>query len=179
MHPPAIFKHAFDVYNFSTILNFFHRYKSSARIIKNVRTKCIIFGEALRIKVKKFKQNLPENYSKSTNIAITASKFSKNFLGSMPTDPLEHFLFLNQLQIISAEKTEGKNVEITLTLPPPPFEISRYTTADHDCYRSKSGRWFWAPPHFRNASAIAAVDPTGLLYCTAFKRLNSLVLTIK
>ena len=63
-----------------------------ARIIENVQTKRIIFGKALRIRVKKFKQNLPENYSKST----TACKFSKFFWISMPPDPLELFVFLNQ-----------------------------------------------------------------------------------
>ena len=77
-----------------------------ARIIENVRTKCIIFGEALGIrpKVKKCKQNYPEIYSKSTKIAITACKFSKIFRGSMPPTFLGPFLFLNQLQINSAEK---------------------------------------------------------------------------
>ena len=33
------------------------------------------------MRVKKFNQNLPENYSKSTKIAITACKFSKIFPG--------------------------------------------------------------------------------------------------
>ena len=52
---------------------------SWARIIQNVRTKCItrVFGEAHRIRVKKCNQSLRENYSKSTKIAITARKFSK------------------------------------------------------------------------------------------------------
>ena len=72
-----------------------------------MRTKCI-FGEALRIWVKKLKHNLRENYSKSTKIAITACKFSKFFRGGMPPDPLKLFLFLNQLQIISAEKIPWK-----------------------------------------------------------------------
>ena len=62
---------------------------SLARIIENVRTKCLIFGEALRIRVKNFKQNWPENYSKSTKIAITACKF---FRGSMSPDPPRAFL---------------------------------------------------------------------------------------
>ena len=63
-------------------------------------------GEALRIRVKKFKQNLPENYSKSTKMAITACEFSKFFRGRMSPDPpnLELFLFLHQLQVCSAEK---------------------------------------------------------------------------
>ena len=58
--PPAIFKNIFDAYNFSEISNLFDSYKPyalSTHIIKNVRTKCIIFGEALRIKVKQFKHD--------------------------------------------------------------------------------------------------------------------------
>ena len=62
------------------------------------------FGEALRIRVKKFKQTLPENYSESTKIAITACKFSKIFRVARPRTPLELFFFLNQLQICSFEK---------------------------------------------------------------------------
>ena len=59
---PAIFKHVFDEYNFCIISNLFDNNKSYAprRKIKNVRTKCIIFGATLRIKNKKFKQNLPK-----------------------------------------------------------------------------------------------------------------------
>ena len=72
--------------------------------MENVRTKCIIFGEALRIRVKNFKQNLRENYSKSTKLGITACKFSKFFRVACPQTPLELFLFLNQLQISFAEK---------------------------------------------------------------------------
>ena len=62
----AIFKNAFDKTQFFMISNLFDNNKLDARIMENVRTKCIIFGEKLKIKVKKFKQNLPENYSKST-----------------------------------------------------------------------------------------------------------------
>ena len=97
---------------FSIISNLFNSGKpyasSTISIIENVRTKCIIFGEALRIRVIKFKENLRENYTKSTKIAIAACKFSKNFRGSMPPNPLEPFLFFNQLQISSAKKnTKG------------------------------------------------------------------------
>ena len=53
---------------------------------------------------KNFKQNLPENYSKNTKIAITACKFLKFLRGSMPPNPLKIFLFLNQFQICSVEK---------------------------------------------------------------------------
>ena len=74
--PPAIFKNVFEQ-NFSIISNLFHSNKPYAfsTYIENVRTKCILFGEALRIRVTKFKQNLLENYSKSTKIATTACKF--------------------------------------------------------------------------------------------------------
>ena len=57
-----------------------------------MRAKCIVIGEALRIKVKKFQQNLRENYWKSTKIAITACKFSKYFRVSMPPDHPKVFL---------------------------------------------------------------------------------------
>ena len=60
-----------------------------------------LFGKALRIRNKIFKQNLAENYSKSTKIAITARTFSKFSGGAYP---LKLFLLLNQLQICSAEK---------------------------------------------------------------------------
>ena len=76
-----------------------------------------MFGEVLRIKVTKFKQNLRENYSKSTKIVITARKFSKISRGSMPLDPLEPFLFLNQLQTSSAKKNALEMNERTM----PPF----------------------------------------------------------
>ena len=56
---------------------------------------------------KSFEQNLPENYSKSTKIAITAWKFSKISGGASPGP------FLNQLQISSADKNaQEKYVEI-------------------------------------------------------------------
>ena len=98
---------------------------SSARIIENVRTKCIIFGEALRIRVKKFKQNLPENYSKSAKIAIIACKFSKLSGGACPRTIQELFLFINELQISFAQKnTLEKNVEIMASH----FKISCYAT---------------------------------------------------
>ena len=85
-----------------------------------MRTKCIIglFGEELKIRVKRFKQNLPENCLKSIKIAIIACKFSRV---ACPQTPLKPFLLLNQLQISSAEKKVFENnVEI---MPPPPLKI--------------------------------------------------------
>ena len=88
MHPPnSHFQKIFDVYNFSIISNLFDSDKPYARKIENVRTKCILFGEALRIRLKKFKQNFPENYSKSTKIAIATCNISKFFMGACPRTP--------------------------------------------------------------------------------------------
>ena len=67
-----------------------------------MQTKYIIFGEALINRVKKFIQNLPENYSKGAKIAITASKFLK-FPGEHAPS-LDIFLFFNELQIIILPK---------------------------------------------------------------------------
>ena len=83
-YSPATFKNVFDVpigYTVSVILNLFDSNKPYALSTQNRKDrkcakKCIVFGETLRIRVKKFKGNLPENYSKSTKIAITACKFS-------------------------------------------------------------------------------------------------------
>ena len=82
-------------------------------MIENVRTKCIIFGEAHRIRVKKFKQNLRENYLTGTKTAITACKFSKFFRRSMPPDPPTAFL-VSQLafNLFCKKNTPEKNVEI-------------------------------------------------------------------
>ena len=98
MHSPTShFENVFDVYNFSIISNLFHSNKPNAfsTYLENVRTKCIIFGEALRIRVKKFEQNLRENYLESTKITITACKFSKIFRESMPPNALKAF-FVSQ-----------------------------------------------------------------------------------
>ena len=62
---PTIFKNIFDVYKFSIISNLFDSDKFYARSIENVRTKCIVFGEALRIRVKQFKQNFREIIKKT------------------------------------------------------------------------------------------------------------------
>ena len=44
------------------------------------------FGEALRIRVKNFNQNLAENYSKSIEIALKHVHFFNFFEGSKPPD---------------------------------------------------------------------------------------------
>ena len=115
-------------YNFSIIPNLFDSDKPiaiafEARIIENVRTKCIIFGEALRIRVKKFKENLRENYSKSIKIAITACDFSKMFRGSIPLDLPRAFLDSQSASNYFSRKKCLKNM-VKLWLPP--FKISRY-----------------------------------------------------
>ena len=86
--------------------------------IESVRTKGIIFGEALRTKVKKLKKNLPKSYLKTSKIPITACRLNfQNFFGeACPRIPVEPSLFLNQLQsfkVVQANKrTIKKNVEI-------------------------------------------------------------------
>ena len=137
---PAIFKNVFDAYNSSIISNLFDSYKPYvlSTITKNVRTKCIIFIKALKIRLKNFKHNSRENYSKSTKIAITPCKFSKFFRKIISPDPRELFLFLYQLQISSVEKIDaGKEWKLC-----PPFTISRYATAGPGCKGRKSGHWF-------------------------------------
>ena len=97
MHPlPAIFKHDFDEYKFSIISNFFdnNKLKPQAPIQSTLRkhnrkcslqTKCVMFGETLRIRGKKFNQNMPENRSKGTKMVTTVCKFSKIYRGNMPS----------------------------------------------------------------------------------------------
>ena len=84
--------------------------------------------------------------------------FQKFSGGASPRTPLELFLFLNQLQISSVVKKTLKKVWKLRS--PSPFTISRYATAGPGCRWKKSGHWFCPPsppPHFRNASAIAAL----------------------
>ena len=89
--PPKTFKNVFD------LSQFFHQFGTSSiaisltpkhvnSVIENVWTKCIIFGEALRLSIKTFNQNLSANYSKSTKIAIAAShvNYSKFFQEACP-----------------------------------------------------------------------------------------------
>ena len=93
-----------------------------------MRTKCVVFGEIHRIRVKAFKQNLRESYPKSTKIAIIARKFSKFFRGSMPPDPPKSLscFSISFNFVLPKKNTLEKNVEI---MAPPPFKISRYATA--------------------------------------------------
>ena len=105
--PPSDFKKFLGRYNFFIISNLFDYNNSYALSTHNRKcaNKCVIFGEALRIRGKKFKQNLPENCSKSTKMAIVVCKFSKFFWESIPPVlPGAVFLFLNFLQINSAGK---------------------------------------------------------------------------
>ena len=88
------------------------------RMIESVRTNAIVIGKALRIEIESFKQNLLENYTKSTKTGITKCKTSKFFRESMPPDPLKLFLIINQLQTCFTEKLRSNNVEITS----PPFQ---------------------------------------------------------
>ena len=89
----------------------------TARIIENLRTKCIIFGETLRFRGKKFKQNLTKNCSKNTKMVTTVCKLSKIFRGSIAPDPPRAFFILKMQQIILREKTTLENVKIWYRYP--------------------------------------------------------------
>ena len=58
-----------------------------ARIIETVRTKCIIFGEALKIRGQNINKIFLKIVQKALKRPITVCKFSKIFRGSMPPDP--------------------------------------------------------------------------------------------
>ena len=66
-------------YTFSIISNLFNSDKPYARIIENVRTKYIIFGEALRIMVKKFQRNLRETIQKALKQPLQHVDFQNCF----------------------------------------------------------------------------------------------------
>ena len=109
MHPSAShFQKCFRCINFFIINKLFdsnNPYALSTHIQKCAsKMYHRLFGKALRIRNKIFKQNLPDNYSKSTKIANAVRKFSKFSGEAYPRTPLELFLFPNQLQICSAEK---------------------------------------------------------------------------
>ena len=65
----------------------------------------MIFGEALRITGKKNKQNLRENCSKSTEMAITVCKFSKMFREACPRSPINLFCSSFCFKLILLGKT--------------------------------------------------------------------------
>ena len=88
IHPPAIFRNVFDAHNFSVILNLFDSNMPYALSMhnQNCAKKMHHIREAPGIKMKHL-QNLPENYLKSTKIAITACKISKISGGACPRTP--------------------------------------------------------------------------------------------
>ena len=93
----------------------------------------MIFGETLRFRGKKIRQNLPKNCLKSTKMVTTVCKLSKIFRGSMPPDPPRAFFILNMLQNDSAgkKKTSQKYVKIWCPLPE---KFSEYA-ADKNIYQ--------------------------------------------
>ena len=106
IYPPSNFKNVLGQYNFFIISNLFDNnnlYGLSGHNRK-CANKCFIFGEALRIRGKKFKQNLPKNCSKNTKMAFAVYKLLNIFRRACPRTPLKPFLFLNLLQIYPAGK---------------------------------------------------------------------------
>ena len=105
--PPAIFKHVFDKCSFSITSNLFDNNKPYALSTHNQKctSKMHLFGETLKFRGKKCKQNSHKNCSKSTKMATTVYKFSKIFRGSMPPDSLESFSFSICFKVILPETT--------------------------------------------------------------------------
>ena len=70
--PPAIFKNVFDKCNFSIISSHFDSNKSYALSThkRQCANKMHHHGEALGIRGKSFKQNLPENCSKRAKMTV-------------------------------------------------------------------------------------------------------------
>ena len=102
------------------IFNLFHNNKPYTLSTHN--RKCAnkmhhnLFGEAIRIRVKKFRQNLPEKCSKSPKIAITACKFSNFFREGCPRTPQSLCCLLICFKLALPKKTTlEKNVEIMVT----------------------------------------------------------------
>ena len=126
--PLAIFKDAFDEYNFSIIFHLFDDNKpcTLSTQMENVQTKCIIFGETLRFRGKNIQQNLPKNCAKSTKMTITVCKFSKIFFrGSLTPDPQEPFSFSICFKIILPGKiTHEKYVKNWCPLPKKIYEYT-------------------------------------------------------
>ena len=81
------------------------------------------FDEALKIRGKKFRQNLRENCSKSTKIAIAVGKFSKILRGSMPPDLHIRFCSAIPFKFILPEKIRLKMSKFDT---PVPKKISEY-----------------------------------------------------
>ena len=73
------------------------------------------FANHFGIRVKKFKQHLPENYSKSTKIAITECRFSKIIRGSMPPDLPRAFNIPNYEFVFSSPRRNSGGVGVYIS----------------------------------------------------------------
>ena len=123
--PAATFKNISDEYNFSSISNLFINDRSYALITHWSKMCKMLFHEALRNRVKTFRQNLLENYSKTTklDIIIRFVNFQKLSGRACPRTSLEPFLFLNMLQINSTKKIPLIKCRNSVSLPRKKFWI--------------------------------------------------------
>ena len=87
-----------------------------------------LFGKALRIRDKIYKKNWPENYSKSTKIAITVRKFSKISGEAYPPDPPSPFLVSQSASNLFRRKKNALEKCENYGPLSPLFKISRYAT---------------------------------------------------
>ena len=120
--PPAIFKHVFDVYNFSIILILFDSDKPYALSTRN--WKCANkTWRSTQYKGQKIRTKFAWNYSKSTKIAITAQIF-KIF-------PEEHAPFCFPQPASNLFCRKKIRLKKMWKLWPPPFKVSSFATDDN------------------------------------------------
>ena len=107
-----------------------------------MRTKCIIFGEALKIRGQKHKQNLRENCSKSTKRAFAVYVNFRKFSGKHAPGPLpESFLELKLFKINSGGRNYARKSN-EIRCPFPDKKISEYAP-DMRKFQRVYLRQFW------------------------------------
>ena len=88
-----------------------------------MRTKCIIFGEALKVRGHKYDKLFLKIVQNTLKWPLQNANFQKFSGGACPRIPLESFLVLKLFEINSAEKTLLKSDE---NWCPFPEKISEY-----------------------------------------------------
>ena len=122
---PAIFKHIFDVYNFSIILILFDSNKPYALSTHNWKcaNKMRHIWRSTQYKGQKIRTKFAWNYSKSNKIAITAWIF-KNF-------PEEHAPFCFSQSASNLFCRKKMRLKKMWKFWPPPFKVSSFATGDN------------------------------------------------
>ena len=121
--PISHFQQCFGWIKFGVISNLF--ITTCLRRLKHALSKlceqnAFIFDKTLKIRGHNYKQNLPENCSKSTKRAFTACKLSKIFRGASPRTPKSRFCYSSCLKFhLCCRKPRLKKWR---NLMPPPWK---------------------------------------------------------